>query len=1320
MGLRRGGVSAAVHAPSAIDQLKRLLPQCLLPDHVRIGTQLLQALEERRRGGHPHIPADRWLAQAKASIELRARRAELARHVHYPAELPITAHREAIVAALRAHPVVIVAGETGSGKTTQLPKMCLEAGLGARARIGCTQPRRLAASSISRRLAEELGCDWGTGVGCKMRFNDQTRPETAVKVMTDGILLAEIQGDPLLTEYEAIIVDEAHERSLNIDFLLGYLRGLLERRGGDLKVLVTSATIDTERFAAAFGGAPVVEVSGRLFPVDLRYQPHDANAEEAGELTYVDAAVTAVEDIVTSSSDGDVLVFMPGERDIRETCDRLSGARLGLEVLPLFGRLSGGDQQRVFSPGGMRRVVVATNVAETSITVPRIRFVVDTGLARVSRYHPGTRSRRLPVEEVARSSADQRKGRCGRVRDGVCVRLFSEEDFEARPRFAQPEIQRCNLADVILRMKAFGLGEIETFPFLDPPSPAAIRGGYQLLEELGALDDEKRLTSLGRELARLPIDPAMGRMLLEARHEGALAEVLIIAAGLSIQDPRERPADQRDAAEAAHRKFHHAESDFLTLLNIWNTFHDTWESLQTQNQLRKFCRSHFLSYLRMREWVDLHDQLADAMHDLGAGTRGLEAKPDAIHRSVLVGLLGHVAERTERNTYRTAKDRQVFVFPGSGLFVKPGATKQGVPQARKDSSPSTRPLTQQPAWVVAGEIVETTRPYARTLARVDPEWIIELAPHVCKTTHDAPQWDPDGGRVVATERILLRGLVLRQRRVSFVQVNPAEATAIFIQRALVEGDVETRLPFLESNGRLREKIELWQTRLRQRVVPDLEVAFQAFYAARLHAVGSVPDLNRVMKAAGGWDFLRASPADILNEHAAAFEAGGLPDVVQLGTETVPVAYAYAPGEERDGVTLRLSVPLAEAIDPAALDWVVPALREERVAELLRLLPKATRRALMPLDATARAVVKDVPASAGGFLAAMSAYVSKHFGVAIGEKEWPVDALPAHLRPRIEVVGSQSQVLASGRDLPQLRSALVERVREGQKDAWASLVARWEREDLTAWDFGDLPPAIQVGEVSGFPVRGYPALVDEAGGGVALRLFRSAEEALEATRTGVPRLAERVLQRELVRLQKDLRSLDRCRQLYVTLGPVDELLEGGWINLRGHLFPRVDWQGLGRESFDAYLERAKGLIPGISQALGDRALAVLQKRHEALLCRKPLPRMRVAIDALVPPRFLEHVPYARLEHIPRYLQALLVRAERASVNPAKDMEKWRRVEPFIAAAAAMKAKATTAESTEAAQQFRWLLEEFKVSVFAQELGTAEPVSDRRLADLLVPR
>lgn len=1347
---------------AAIQELRQLIPQCLLPDQVRLGHRLLQARGRAARGELARVPVERWLAEARASIAVRRQRGELRQRVNYPAELPITARKEEIVAAIRAHPVIVVAGETGSGKTTQLPKMCLEAGLGQRARIGCTQPRRVAALSISRRLAEELQVTWGREVGCKIRFADDTGPESSVKVMTDGILLAELQGDPMLAEYEALIIDEAHERSLNIDFLLGYLKQLLQQRD-DLKLVITSATIDTELFARAFGGAPVIEVSGRLYPVEVRYSPLDEHAEDEGEVTYIDAAVAVTDRLLGESPAGDLLVFMPGERDIRETCDLLA-ARHGerLDVVPLFGRLASGDQQRVFAPGPRRRVVVATNIAETSLTVPRIRYVVDTGLARMSRYSAGTRTHRLPVEAISQSSANQRKGRCGRVADGVCVRLYSDEDFQARRPFTEPEIQRCDLAEVILRMKAWQLGEVETFPFLEPPAAAAVNAAYQLLQEIGALDDQRTLTPLGRDVARLPVDPAIGRMLLQARAEGALAEVLIIAAGLSIQDPRERPLEQRDAAEAAHRRFQHPQSDFLTLLNIWSAYHDQWEALKTQNQMRKFCKTHFLSFVRMREWRDVHAELEDAVAELGNHTQSVptpkrdttvgrsksenrkpktefDARYTAIHRSILTGLWGHVVQRQDRNLYRLGGGRQVMVFPGSALFAKTlPKPKSGV--AAVSGKPPAKP--SQPEWLVAGEIVETTRPFARTVAAIDPAWIIELAPHLVRITHDQARWDPAVGRVLARERVLLRGLTLRESTVGYGRVNPAEATAIFIRAALVEAAIggarlcralpssqalsdagleRTHAPperahaFLEHNRRLLEKIELWQTRLSQRVVPDLDEALFQFYAARFSDVSSWHDLNRVLKEAGGKDSLSATAADLLGEHTAAFNAGDFPDQLTVADRSVPVDYAYAPGEERDGVTLRLSVPLAELVDASQLDWLVPVLREERVLHLLRELPKALRRPLMPLNATAGEIAANVSPAGGDFLKALSAFVKLRYGVEIALSAWPVGSLPSHLRPRFEIVAASGKALAAGRDLAALQEKVRHHRTDAEADAWQRAVQKWERYGLRDWDFGDLPEAIEVANFGGFPLRAYPGLQAEQGE-VHLRLFRKPDDALVAIRLAVPRLAEHALHRELSGLQKDLRSLRAHGVLYATLGTGDELIETAWENLRRHLLPRPEVAPRTADGFAAYLAGAHAKLPGLVPQLGNRVGAVLQKRQEVLLCRKPFAGMKAELDALVPPRFLQTVPFERLVHLPRYLQALLVRAERAALNPAKDAEKLQRVQPYTQALRqAIPGASKTTAAYDAWHRLRWLVEEYKVAVFAPELGTVEKVSPKRLEE-----
>lgn len=974
-------------ADPRVHELQALLPRCLLPDWVRLGSRLVRLLRDQHHPASHDAVLNRLLAQARSSAELREKRGACVPRVQYPPDLPITARKDEIVAAIRDHQVVVIAGETGSGKTTQIPKMCLEAGLGIEAKIGCTQPRRVAALSISQRIAEELNVAWGREVGCKIRFDDRSSSETYIKLMTDGILLAETQGDPLLSEYNALIIDEAHERSLNIDFLLGYLKGLLAKRT-DLKLIITSATIDTQAFARHFGDAPIIEVSGRTYPVEVLYEPFDANSEESGDVTFIDAAVSTVEKLIYESDNGDILIFLPGERDIRETRDMLEGRfSRDAEIIPLFGRLSAGEQQRVFSPSFRRKIIIATNIAETSLTIPGIRYVVDAGLARISRYNPRTRTKRLPVEPVSKSSANQRKGRAGRVQDGICIRLYSEEDFEGRSPHTQPEIQRANLAEVILRMKAFHLGAIETFPFLNPPMPAAIDNGYKLLQELGALDEARELTRLGEQLARLPIDPTLGRMLLQSQAEHATRELLIIAAGLSIQDPRERPMEQKDAAAAAHKRFSDPRSDYLTLLNIWNAFHEQWEKLRTQGQRRKFCKAHFLSYNRMVEWQDLHGQLEDALGDLvTVRLNESNAAYDAIHRSILTGLLGHVARREERNTYKGTGNRPLAIFPGSGLFDRnekqnsrsgrreeahsssdnkarplqepPGRSRRGdeadargaqrtppphvggyqVQGGKADQPPAKAP--SQPQWIMAGEIVETSQVFARTIAGIDPMWIVELAPHVCKLTHSNPQWMATKGSVLVDEKVTLHGLEIHTRKVDYGNINAKEATEIFIRAALVEEnlfpaadsqkrrppessqgkptsrelyesvDEERPLPpqyrFVAHNRAVRQKIATWQTRVRRHDLRDVDHAMFDFYAKRIENISSLHELNRLLRdCSGETDFLCATEADLVGNADLSYDAHAFPDNVTLDQQPVALSYAYAPGEDWDGVTVKL-------------------------------------------------------------------------------------------------------------------------------------------------------------------------------------------------------------------------------------------------------------------------------------------------------------------------------------------------------------------------------------------------------------------------------
>ncbi|MYI61822.1 MAG: ATP-dependent RNA helicase HrpA, partial [Gemmatimonadetes bacterium] len=969
----------------------------MLEDRVRIGRRL-----NRRRLNPAEV--ERLLGQARSSARLRERRLKNRPNPTYPAALPISDRKDDILAAIKAHPVVVVAGETGSGKSTQLPKICLEAGRGEAARIAVTQPRRVAALSIAQRVAEELKVTYGRDIGCKIRFRDQTAPETCIKVMTDGMLLAETQTDPDLLEYDTIIVDEAHERSLNIDFLLGYLR-LLRRKRPDLKIVITSATIDTETFSKAFDDAPVIEVSGRMFPVEVRYWPLDEILQDRGDYTYLDAATSAVEEILRMSREGDLLVFLPSERDIRETRERLEGRKLrGVEILPLFGRLTAGEQQRVFAPGDRRRVVLATNIAETSLTIPRIRYVVDTGLARLSRYNPRTHTQRLPIEPISQSSARQREGRCGRVADGVCIRLYSEQDFLSRPEYTQPEIQRANLAEVILRMINLRLGDIEAFPFIDPPAKAAIAGGFQLLSQLNALDENRALTPIGRAMARLPIDPTVSRMLLQAREEQALSEVLVIAAAISIQDPRERPLEEQDAADQMHRQFHDKNSDFLAYLNIWNAYHDKVESA-SQNQLRKFCKAHYLSYMRMREWRDIHAQIREALNEIKGFRFNREpAGYDAIHRAVLTGLLSSVARQEEGNVYQAARNREVMIFPGSGLFRSNKGKKPG------EGGP--------PDWLVAAEIVETSRLFARTVARVQPEWLAELGSHLCRASYDQPYFNARSGRVLVREKQTLYGLEVLSRRIPYSRINAREATEIFIREALVPGTVHTPHKFLAHNIRLCQKIETWQTRARGLADVHVEEAAARFYSRYLDDVSSLPDLNRFLKDKAD-DFLMMQEEDLLGTTRTDFDQQTFPDALDLDGNKLALSYAYRPGQDEDGITVKVPYKLAHAVDPEILEWLVPGLLEEKITTLLRALPKSIRKQLVPIPAKAKSIAVALKPTHPTFLESLQDHIRQHYHIQIEVSDWNADDLPDHLKMRVDIQGTNDQSVAAGRDLQQL-------------------------------------------------------------------------------------------------------------------------------------------------------------------------------------------------------------------------------------------------------------------------------------------------------------
>ncbi|HVU17220.1 MAG TPA: ATP-dependent RNA helicase HrpA [Candidatus Didemnitutus sp.] len=1274
--------------------------------------------------------------------------------IEFPPELPISARADEIIGFLQRHQVLVLAGETGSGKTTQIPKMCLAAGSGTRGRIACTQPRRVAASSVSRRVAEELNVAWGREVGCKIRFADQTSPETVVKFMTDGMLLAELHGDPDLREYDTIIVDEAHERSLNIDFILGHLRRLRVRRP-DLRIVITSATIDTAAFAAAFDGAPVIEVSGRMYPVEVIYAPPADLTDKREEVTYLDATVEAVRRVLHESAEGDVLVFLPTERDIREACGALeSVARGRIELVPLFGRLTNSEQQRVFAPTPARKVVVSTNIAETSLTIPGIRFVIDSGLARISHYTSQSRTRRLPVEPIAQSSADQRKGRCGRVSNGVCIRLYSEQDFLDRPKFAQPEIQRCNLADVILRMKAFGLGAIEEFPFLNAPPARGVRAGYALLEELGALSSrrseeiaaaseagnpvERDLTPLGAEMAHLPVDPTVARMILQAREEKAMREVLVIASGLTVQDPRERPIDEQSKADAAHRRFTHPDSDFLTLLAIWEAYHDEFEKLSL-GQLRRFCQKHYLSFLRMREWRDVHAQLVDVLsgrdgfaltsvHD-GVPEGRRESRADvaeremrfgshsyrSIHRSILSGLLGNVAVRGHEGDFLATHDRRIAIFPGSALHEKSSPVQKS----------ATKPKGAR--WLMAAEIVETARMFARTCARIDPRWAVELGQHLLRVSHSEPFWSAEAGRVLVKEKCRLYNLEVESRSVGYGRFAPRAATEIFIREGLVGDTVTWPFEFLAHNRQVRAEVEARLTRLRSASFLNLDELAYRFYARQLAAavgeapgepaIASVPELIDFVRRGKGEAALRMTAEDLSPAPADESLTEAFPETLALDNRVLPLGYAYKPGSAEDGVTVRVTAEELGRLDPATLDWAVPGHVGEKVELLLKALPKELRRQLIPFAQAAREIASRLALLAGRrppptLAAALAEILTDRLGVRVDPRFFAAKPMPDHLRVRVEVVDASGATLAADRDLEALRTQLGTRQLAASRDAargdktsagaWADARRKWETLPAGDWKFGDLPEVVKVAERDGVAVQAWPGLQAFAAG-VAVRLFASPEEAKSATRAGLAALFQSRLKYEIGWLEKDLRDLRQLGAAAATLAPLADLQADALDAIVRWVCGR-ELTRLHADEFAKKIEEEKRDLRGLVPRLLGWLREILALRTDLQTLKDPPPGAAAELDELLPPDFLRRIPFDRLEQIPRYLKGRSLRAGRWRRDPAKDAQRAAELAPFVEAGRRLGS---------AAGDFGWLVEEFRVSLFAQELGTAEPVSAVRL-------
>ena len=1299
---RGTSILAGVSEPS-VSELRKRLDGLTIRDAARLGGRL-----KNMRGRVGPEKLQQIAEQVAAAEALVAARRAAVPAITYP-DLPVSDRRDEIAAAIAANQVVVVAGETGSGKTTQLPKICLELGRGIRGTIGHTQPRRLAARTVGQRIADELGTPLGDAVGYTVRFTDQASNRTLVKLMTDGILLAEIQRDRRLLRYDTLILDEAHERSLNIDFLLGYLRELLPRRP-DLKVIVTSATIEPARFAAHFGDAPIVEVSGRTYPVEIRYRPlevavagddddddpddpdHEIVRTEMRDQT--EAIVDAIHEL-ESEPPGDVLVFLSGEREIRDTSEALrSAVDNHTEVLPLYARLPTAEQQRVFAPHTGRRVVLATNVAETSLTVPGIRYVVDPGTARISRYSRRTKVQRLPIEPISQASAAQRAGRSGRVAPGVCIRLYSEDDFASRPRFTDPEILRTNLAAVILQMAALQLGDIEKFPFLDPPDKRSIRDGVLLLRELGAFDRDGVITDVGRRLARLPLDPRIGRMILQADTEGCVREVLVLAAALSIPDPRERPTDREEAARQKHARFADERSDFISYLNLWRYLRDQRKE-RSGNAFRRMCREEFLHYLRIREWQDLTGQLRSIARDIGIRESDEDASPASVHAALTAGLLSHIGLREgDSRDYTGARSTKFVLAPGSVLTKRP------------------------PRWVVVAELVETTRLFGRTAARIEPEGIERLAEHLVQRSYSEPHWDAERGAVMAFERVTLYGLPLvPRRRINYAQVEPELARELFIRHALVEGDWQTRHHFFRDNARLREELEEIEERARRRdlIVGDDDI--YAFYDSRIPA-----DVVSARHFDAWWkkqrhrtpELLTFTRDDLLRTEDAAADR---PDTWQAGDLSLPVTYKFEPGAEDDGITVHVPVEVLARLGGDAFAWHVPALREELITALIRSLPKDLRRNFVPAPDTARAVLATLEPGAEPLLQSLQRVLQRLSGVLVPVDAFDLDKLPSHLRVTFAVESADGAEVARGKDL----DALQERLAAPMQQAVAEAVADGlERSGLRDWpdDIDELPRTVEVVR-GGHTVRGFPAFVDE-GATAAVRVFATTAEQDAAMAPGLRRLLRLTVASPVKAIERQLNPRTRLGLGANPDGSLTALLDDCADAAVAVLAATPVWT---RSQFAAVQRRVADALTATTLDIVGRVEKVLAAANEVAVALPPTPSaaqvdavadIRAQLDRLLPKGFVIATGAARLGDLARYLTAIDRRLERLPRDVTGDRDRMQRVHAVEDAYDQLRQALSPARAAaDDVRDIGWMIEELRVSLWAQQLGTARPVSEQRI-------
>jgi len=1344
-------------------------------------------LDKLRALAAANKPVDASLQQLESamgrSVERLKQRLEHLPLPTYTEELPVSGKREDIAAAIAANQVVIVCGETGSGKTTQLPKICLELKRGAAGLIGHTQPRRIAARTVASRISQELKSPLGQIVGYKVRFSDHTSTDSYIKLMTDGILLAETQNDRFLSAYDTIIIDEAHERSLNIDFLLGYLKQILPKRP-DLKVIVTSATIDAERFSNHFDGAPVIEVSGRLYPVEMRYRPiqnkrpsplpplpqagegwgegassaghpspqpsprggEGANVKGAdSDLADIEEAILDAVDEVSRTGSGDILIFLPGEREIRDTAEALRKHHPpGSEILPLFARLSAAEQERVFKPGGTRRIVLATNVAETSLTVPGIRYVIDPGYARLLRYSYRSKVERLQVEKISQASANQRAGRCGRVMSGVCVRLYAEEDFNTRPAFTDPEIRRSNLAAVILRMKALGLADIEDFPFLEPPDSRAIVDGFKLLEELGAVDAQRALTETGRQLAKFPIDPRIARMILAAKAENCLTEVLIIASALSVADPRDRPMDRQQAADDKHRQFQDDNSDFIAYIKLWAFYDEALKHKKSNRKLLDLCREHFLSATRLREWREIHGQLHAQVVEIGLRPNQTPASYEEIHRALLAGLLGNLGVKTESQEYAGAREIKFHLFPGSVIFKK------------------------APKWVMAAELTETTRLYARCAARIEPEWVEKVAADLLRRHYFDPHWEKATAQVAAFERVSLYGLTLvARRRIHYGTINPTESREIFIKGALVAGEFNTRSPFFEHNRKLVAEVEELEHKSRRQDVLVDEERIYAFYDARIpEGIHNGADFDKWRRGAEAKDkrLLYMNKDDLMRHGADAVTVELFPETLMVGETACRLSYRFEPGHPLDGVTLTVPLHLLNQMDAKRFDWLVPGMIREKLTVLVKSLPKRLRSACVPVPDFVTAALEDIypspqpspargegamvkdtcfelPSPQGGegaksgggltpsplrgegggegqpqlLTVTLAAFIRKKTGQEVPPDTWKEADLPLHLRMNFKVVDEAGVEMASDRDL----AALKEKLGQAARLTFAKTPELdIEKKGLTNWDFGDLPEKIAFTR-HGQSLTGYPALEDD-GDSVSIRLFDTAEAANAAMRAGVRRLLRLALNPQMKQLEKSLPGFTQTALLLRAVANPDDLKEDLLTAITDRAFIGDDELPRTAKDFATQKDRARTRLAAVSDA-ACRILSTIAADYQAIQARLAAkPPGNVAADIreqlanLVYKGFLAATPWDQLQHLPRYLKATVRRLEKLSGAVERDT-KWTAAVRELWQDYQKRLEKHRKEGVYDPElhKFRWMIEELRVSMFAQELKTPYPVSVKRL-------